>query len=363
VIAVIGDSNRALYRGGMVASTIEGKTAPSARAQRAGREKLIARLRLTAQLAFALLNVWIGFRFYLWVRALEQGGATIPARPAGVDGWLPIAGLMNLKAWITSGEAPLVHPAAAVLIAAFLTMSLLLRKSFCSWLCPIGTVSEYLWKVGRRIFGGLIDPPRWLDIPLRGLKYLLLAFFLFVALSLPASAIHAFMAAPYGIIADVKMLNFFRFIGSVSAAIILSLVVLSLFIRNFWCRYLCPYGALLGIVSLGSPVGIRRDAATCIDCTKCAKACPSRLPVDKLTRVRSAECSLCLSCVAVCPVRGALEAKVTARRAVPPWAIAAAIAVIFLGFVAAAKISGHWETAVPEAIYRELVPAAQSVGH
>ena len=98
-----------------------------------------------------------------------------------------------------------------------------------------------------------------------------------------AGDIAAFMSSPYGLVADVKMLDFFRRIGTTAALVIFLLVVLSVLVNNVWCRYLCPYGALLGLVSLVSPTRIRRDPATCIDCAKCAKACPSFLPVDRLS--------------------------------------------------------------------------------
>jgi len=65
------------------------------------------------------------------------------------------------------------------------------------------------------------------------------------------------MSTPYGLVADVKMLNFLRDIGQTAAIVIGLLVLLSMLIQNFWCRYLCPYGALLGITSLLSPVKIR----------------------------------------------------------------------------------------------------------
>lgn len=320
------------------------------------------RIRLGFQLAFALLNVWIGVEFYLWVRAMESGAATTIARPTGVDGWLPIAGLMNLRAWITTGVAPEVHPASAVIIAAFLVMALVVKKAFCSWLCPIGTLSEYLWKIGDKFFG-LLTPPKWLDVTLRSLKYLLLAFFVWIVFSIPVEAIASFMSAPYGVIADVKMLNFFRFIGTTALITVIAIVLLSLVVKNFWCRYLCPYGALLGIFALVSPARITRDPETCIDCSKCTKACPMRLPVERLASVRSAECTMCMSCVAVCPVRGALEVKVAKRKQIPAWGVAAAIAVIFLGFVAAARVSGNWTTDVPEEVYRYLVSRAQSFNH
>jgi polyferredoxin len=84
-------------------------------------------------------------QFYSWVRHIELGlGRSDLTRPAGVEGWLPIAGLMNLKYWLLSGQIPLVHPAAMFLLLTFVSMSFVFRKAFCSWLCPIGTISEYL---------------------------------------------------------------------------------------------------------------------------------------------------------------------------------------------------------------------------
>jgi polyferredoxin len=349
----------------------------------APKKKLIRRLakdqsqniRLGVQIAFALLNVWLCVQFYFWVRFFESGGSTRwVERPAGVEGWLPIAGLMNLKFFILTHQVPPVHPAAMFLIASFLTMSLLLKKSFCSWLCPIGTFSELLWKLGRKIFKSNLTLPRWLDIPLRGLKYILLGFFVYVIGKMSAEALLDFMQQPYGIIADVKMLNFFRHIGQTGAIVIGVMILASIIIQNFWCRYLCPYGALMGLVSLASPVKIRRDAETCIDCAKCAKACPSQLPVDRLVQISSAECTACMSCVAVCPAENALQFSLPPRktdefgerwaaRTLEPWVVAATIALVFLGIVGYAKVTSNWRREVAPHVYMQLVPEADQESH
>jgi polyferredoxin len=140
------------------------------------------------------------------------------------------------------------------LVGTFLLMSLLLKKAFCSWLCRVGTLAEALGVLGNRVlkrFGGR-NPclPKAMDIPLRGLKYVLLGLFVAIIGAISAEDLAGFMQSPHGIMADVKMLNFFREM-SLTAAIILALLVPpSVFIQNFWCRYLCPYGALLGLVSL-----------------------------------------------------------------------------------------------------------------
>ena len=321
-------------------------------------------LRLATQCAFALLNIWIGVQFYLWVRYYETGGRGMrAARPAGVEGWLPIASLMNLKYWLETGVVPQVHPAGMFLLVSFVAMSFFVRKAFCSWVCPVGTLSEYLWKAGRSIFGRNWSLPRWADIPLRSLKYILLGLFLYAVGSLSPQGLREFMESPYGLVSDVKMLNFFRFLGVTAAVVLGVLAIASIFVQNFWCRFLCPYGALLGLVSALSPARIRRVEATCIDCAKCAQACPSLLPVDKLITIKTPECAGCLECVAVCPAENTLYLSVPSRRALPEWAVALAIAVIFLGIVGFAKSAGYWETPIPDQTYFDLIPRAQEFAH
>lgn len=320
-------------------------------------------VRRAVQFSFLALNVWIGIEFYLFVRFHETGGQTVWAqRPPGVEGWLPIASLMNLKYWAVTGKIPAMHPAGMFLLLAFAAISFLLRKAFCGWLCPVGTLSEYLWKAGRAIFRRNFALPRWADLPLRSLKYILMGLFLYAIGGMSAMAIQLFLEGPYGVVADVKMLNFFRFLGTTGAVVVGLILLVSIFVQNFWCRYLCPYGALMGLFSWVSPARIRRDPDLCIDCAKCAKACPSQLKVDKLIQIQSPECIGCMECVTSCPVDLALDMTV-ARRRVPAWSMAAAIAVIFLGFTGYAQWSGYWHTNVPTNVYFELVPRANEFGH
>ena len=339
--------------------------------------------RRIVQFAFLMLNGILGIQFVLWVRYFESHGATVYVnRPAGVDGWLPIAGLINLRYFLATHHMPDIHPAALVLFAVFVAASLLLKKAFCSWLCPVGTLSEYLWKFGRRIFHRNLSVPIWLDTTLRSLKYLLLGFFLFIVFTMSLDSMIGFMMSPFGLLADVKMLNFFRNIGTVGLAVLMILAALSVVIQNFWCRYLCPYGALMGIVSALSPVKIRRDAEACIDCGKCNKACPSHLPVDQLVQIQSVECTACMECIAVCPAENALHFSLMPRanmpakattpqtiaarwhgRALRPRAVAGVLALLFFGLIIAARLTGHWQTNLSREIYMELVPNADQYEH
>jgi polyferredoxin len=224
-------------------------------------------------------------------------------------------------------------------------------------------MSESLWRLGRRMFGRNFRLPRKLDIGLRSLKYLLLALFAYAVGSMSVSAIQAFLGGPYGILDDVKMLNFFRFLGATGVLVIALLAVASMLVENFWCRYLCPYGALLGLAALASPLRIRRNTSLCIDCGKCTNACPSALPVAQLVTIGSAECTGCLQCVAVCPAAGALAMSAPGRRHVPAWAMAALIAGLFVGICGYARWSGHWNTDLPARTYFQLIPRAAEFEH
>jgi polyferredoxin len=311
--------------------------------------------------------LWVGAQFCLWVRYYESAGTTWKvSRPAGVEAWLPIASLMNTKALLLTGEVPPFNAAGMFMLIAFLAISLVVRKAFCSWICPVGTLSEGLWQLGQSLFGRVFLLPRWLDVPLRGIKYVFLGLFLYVVATMPVPAIREFLESPYGLVADVKMLDFFRLMGRVTLISLLILTAGSLFIKNFWCRLMCPYGALMGVMALAGPTRIRRQADRCIDCGKCARACPAGLPVDTALSIRSAECTACMSCVAACPAGGALDLRIGLTRtnvALQPRMVAAIILTIFLGVVGYARIMGFWHTELPDSVYFDLVPRASQFAH
>ena len=84
-----------------------------------------------------------------------------------------------------------------------------------------------------------------------------------------------FLDSPYNRVADVKMLYFFERISPFALKVVIGLGVASVAIPYFWCRYLCPYGALLGFVSLFSPLKVTRDAAFCIACLVASSVSPT----------------------------------------------------------------------------------------
>jgi len=328
--------------------------------------KSLSTIRSIVQWCFLLWVVGIGIRFGLFVNSVENGAAVpMVSRPPGVEGFLPIGALTSLKYWLVSGEIHPVHPAALVIFVAILTMSLLARKSFCSWLCPVGTLSEVAHKLGSKIFGRNFRVWRWLDIPLRSIKYLLLLLFMkFILLDMSADALAGFLDAPYWAVSDVKMLHFFTGMSVTTIVVLAILTFLSLFYKMFWCRYLCPYGALLGLASLASPFKIRRNSTGCTGCQRCSAVCPSALTVHVSETVSSPECTGCLTCVAHCPERNVLAMQPFFwKKPLPVWVFPAVVVSLFLSGIAAGMVSGHWQTSLSYADYQRLIPLLPNLTH
>ena len=319
-------------------------------------------LRRAVQTAFVLLSIWIGVEFYLFVRwGLSGGIEPFYPRPPGAEAFLPISGLLGLLHWLRGGALNQVHPAATVILVAIVAVSLLVRKSFCSWLCPVGTLSDALAEIGKRMFKRNFVIWKWLDYPMRLLKYVLLLYFIFMLLTMSGRALDMFVHGSYNRMADVSMYQFFAHITPRALAIVLTLAAASLLYRRFWCRYLCPYGALLGIAGLFSPLRVTREKATCIDCELCSEVCPANIAVHrigagradaKVGRVWSDECTTCMRCVEECPVKDTLVVRTRhwpLTLSAP--AVAAMVVGVFAIIAALAMLTGHWHNAMSTAEY------------
>ncbi|OBQ56194.1 4Fe-4S binding protein [Halodesulfovibrio spirochaetisodalis] len=310
-------------------------------------------IRRVVQCFFLFFCLFIGYRLFqhfLW--ATGQSSVFIP-KPPSVEAFLPISALMAAKRFILTQKWDMIHPAGLTLFFAFIWMSLLFRKGFCGYICPVGFVSNLVEQFGRKLKLQKELPvkmERILSIP----KYLLLAGFgYFILIKMSTRQIESFLTIPYNYVADSKMLAFFTAPSITTLLVLAVLTILSLFIRNFWCRFLCPYGALLGLCSAFSPTAITRDATSCISCGKCRKICPSAIHVDERISVHSPECIGCTECVGVCPVKGCLTVRAFNKR-VPFTTIAIGSLCILLTFYAVAVFTGHWYADTPPQLIQKF---------
>ncbi|GAB4370907.1 MAG: 4Fe-4S binding protein [Calditrichia bacterium] len=304
--------------------------------------------RRWVQAGFLAVTLWIGIEFIIFVHQLETGQIPTISRPPGVEAFLPISALISLKYWLMTGVFNTIHPSALVLLLIIVATALFLKKGFCSWVCPIGLLSEGLTWIHQRLFDRQFSLPRWLDYPLRSLKYLLMFFFVYaVFVQMGVVDLQRFIYSPYNKVADIKMLKFFSEMSATTFWVLLILVGLSLLIPYFWCRYLCPYGALLGMLSWLSPFKIHRNKSTCIDCSKCTLVCPAKINVHKAKAVFSDECHACLKCVDVCPVKDTLYFSATTQKVkIPRKVYALIIVLLFLLGTTLARLSGYWQNSI-----------------
>ena len=333
-------------------------------------ERSIQNYRLLVQLLFVIICIWIGIEFYSFVEFLESNGNTVfVERPPGAEAFLPISALMSIYYYVQTGIIHHAHPAGFFIFLAAVGVSLTFGKSFCSWICPIGTLSEYIGEFGdklqNKILGKIYRLPGWADYPLRSLKYLLLGFFVYsIFFMMTLYALEAFLDSPYNLVSDIKMYYFFADISQFALIVIFVLFILSIFVRNFWCRYLCPYGALLGIASLLSPNKIHRNEQKCIECSLCSKACPSQIKIDTIATVVSDECTTCMNCADVCPVADTLVLKnIVTQRTQKKKYMAVYIVAIFFMVISVGMITGNWQNDISKETYLKLNERKDSYGH
>ncbi len=314
-------------------------------------------LRIVIQFCFLGFMLWLGLRFYQFVTFVRVGGgsAFVP-RPDGIEGFLPISGLLGTASWIKGGGVNTIHPAAVVVFVAIMAVAFMLRRSFCSWICPVAAVSECAWKSGFKIFRRNPRLPRWLDLALRSLKYLMMFFFIYsIAIVMSPDAMDLFINSDYHKMADVRMLDFFRHISPPALAVILFLLAISVVLRNPFCRYLCPYGALLGLIATISPLRITRDTERCVSCGVCSQVCPAHIDVMHKKSVFSPECIGCWRCVSHCRFNQALSMRAAGRFNVPGILFAFLLVLVFWGVTVIGKWNGHWHTSLSLNEYARLL--------
>jgi polyferredoxin len=294
------------------------------------------------------------------------------------EAYCPFGGMQALGSYLNTNSLACAMSTTQIFMGIALVIGvLLLSKLFCSYICPIGTFTEWLGRVGDRFklrftINGVADKL------LRSLKYALLFITFYFTVS--SSELFCKQYDPYyaifsGFDGDVTLLY--------AAIAILITVLGSFFIRQFWCKYLCPLGAAANIFAfapvflvltlaywlivsvIGWPLHwawylgavcvaglllevsrrqglyfplmkITRDEDICTNCLICDKVCPYAIKVSEVKTVKHIDCHMCVDCVVKCPEKGAL----TINRKPLRWLPAASVVILV---AAGIFIAAQWE--------------------
>ncbi len=267
------------------------------------------------------------------------------SKPAGVDALCPFGGLETLFTFISGGTfIKKTAMSALVLFAGTIGMALVFRRSFCGQLCPLGALQGFFGAIGGMLFKNRPEVPAAVDKPARFLKYAVLA--VFTVWTWQAAELVMRPYDPWAAWAHISSAELFTEFAVGVAVLGVSLAG-SLVYERFFCKYLCPTGAYLGLLSKVSLFGIRRDADACIDCGACDKACPMNIKVATADEVRSSECISCNECVNSCPAAHALEVKKPGGGAISPLLVTVLVVGVLAVFVGGATAADAFRWRMP----------------
>ena len=265
------------------------------------------------------------------------------AKPVGVDALCPFGGLETLYSLLLGGTfVKNLAASSVVLLLGAIVASLVWRRSFCGQICPLGLLQEMFGSAGKRILGRphRFVLPGWLDRPARLLKYVVLAVFLVWTWRVGELVMKPYDPwATWAHLTSAELLTDF----GIGLAVLVVALVGSFFYERFFCKYLCPTGAFLGLFSKLSFLRIRRDPDACIDCSICDRACPVNISVSTADEVTSTECISCNSCVNACPAKGALEVTTPQGTRISALKTTAIVVGLTLALIGAGTLTGNFD--------------------
>lgn len=207
------------------------------------------------------------------------------------------------------------------LTAVFITI--ILGRFFCGWLCAFGAYNDLVHEISKNVLRVKYKVDARVDSMLKYLKYIVLTIIIVFAWTMGSTAFNS--ASPWDAFAQITDIS--QVLTSLTIGFILLVLITigAVFIERFFCRYLCPLGALFTIFSKVSIFKINKPNDKCGNCRACTNNCSMGISLYKVNEVRGGECINCLKCVEVCPRRNA-EANILDENINPALASSVAIA-------------------------------------
>lgn len=288
---------------------------------------------------------------------LLHGAKGVAWRPVSVDALCPFGGIETLWTFIADGFLiKKIALSSLILLAGVVATALLMGRSFCGQVCPLGTLQELSARAGRKLFGRRLIMPKMLDRPARYLKYAVLLGFTAWTWAVSDLVIRAY--DPWVAYHHLTSPELLTELG-IGLFVLIAALVGSLMYDRFFCKYACPMGAFLGIFTRLSMFRISRDSVVCVDCGLCDHACPVNLPIATQQITNSAECIACSECVTACPAPRALTIASRKGRTLSAQKLTALTLAIFFGIALLSSALGWFGLEQPT-LAGEINRAAKS---
>jgi len=293
---------------------------------------------MTNKVRVIFQSIFLALIGYVAIRPLFD-----PAYVSDFEAYCPFGGIASLGSKLSQGTMSCNMSETQVLLGIGLIVGIILiGKLFCSYVCPIGAITEWLGKIGEK-FKIRIEMPKMIDLILRSLKYAILFAALYYTMT--SSELFCKEFDPY--FASVNLFDNTDIVLYFAIPAFIFTILGAIFFRLFWCKYLCPLGAisniflnvagaaviillffianyfgaglsyvwlLLGLVIVGlvNELGlmksflmplpkITRNTDTCSECGICDEECPQGIIISKFEQVNHIDCTLCSDCIHACP--------------------------------------------------------------
>ncbi|KAA3661823.1 MAG: 4Fe-4S binding protein [Chloroflexi bacterium] len=243
--------------------------------------------------------------FLIGLRHMMPGEASTAG---AFDAFCPFGAIESLLPYLFNGQTlKTTNLLNFSIMLGVLGVSLVAGRAFCGWLCPLGAVQDFLAWLARRLSGEKqhvrgkkskvrfpMQLPKKADAWARNLKYVVLGLVVWVSVTAVYPPLH--------FLCPVRAVFSFNLKTGLMWSVLITFIVTSMLIERFWCKYLCPMGALLAVFNKIMPLHLNVNTQSCVDCGRCDTECPMDIE-DAHANSRDLECIQCLECLETCAIK------------------------------------------------------------
>lgn len=188
-------------------------------------------------------------------------------------------------------------------VITIIPITILFGRFFCGWMCAFGAFNDFIYMIAKRIIKPKFKINTILDSILKYLKYVVLLFIVYFMWTKGSKLFDN--SSPWDAFAQIPQFSQVISDYALGFVILVFITIGAMFIERFFCKYLCPLGAVLTITSKLRLFKIKKLTDKCGKCRVCTNNCPMGIKLYKMEKVNTGECINCLRCTEVCPRKNA----------------------------------------------------------